>query len=53
MDIDNFALQGQKHFYIRAFAPTGRMNPIGHNPTGRCPGLCAFGLSGRLSRDSE
>ena len=30
-----------------AFALAGRMNPIGHNTTGRCPGLCAFAPSGR------
>ena len=33
-----------------AFALTGRMNHIGHNTTGRCPGLCAnLALSGRKS----
>ena len=31
-----------------AFALAGRMNPIGHNTTGRCPGLCAAGLTGRF-----
>ena len=31
-----------------AFALAGRMNPIGHNTTGRCPGLCAVGLTGRF-----
>jgi len=35
--------------HIKAFALAGQMNHIGHNTTGRCPGLCAFGLSGRLS----
>ena len=43
----NFALKGQKHYCIRAFALSGRMNPTGHNTTGRCPGLCAFAPSGR------
>ena len=30
-----------------AFALAGRMNHIGHNTTGRCPGLVAFAPSGR------
>ena len=49
----NFALKGQKHYCIRAFALSGRMNPTGHNTTGRCPGLCAFGLSGRQSANNS
>ena len=47
MWMGNFALKGQKHYCIRAFALSGRMNPTGHNTTGRCPGLCAFAPSGR------
>ena len=47
MWMGNFALKGQKHYCIRAFALSGQMNPTGHNTTGRCPGLCAFAPSGR------
>ena len=47
------AQQGQKRHINNAFAPAGRMNLIGHNTTGRCPGLCAFGLSGRYQINIE
>jgi hypothetical protein len=37
--------------YDEAFALTGRHSPLNHNP-GRCPGLRASALSGRLAANT-